>query len=78
MLLPVSLLPGVWGSAGLVYAVAALLLGLAYCAAALVFARRQTRASARLLVLTSLAYLSLLLSAILFDPVVPAAVLHVN
>lgn len=70
VLVPVSLLPGVWGDAGIVYAGAALFLSLSYCAASAVFALRQTRRRARLLLLTSLAYLPLLLGAVLLDPVV--------
>jgi heme O synthase-like polyprenyltransferase len=70
LLLPVSLLPGVRGDAGVVYTAAALLLGCAYAAASAAFAWRECRASARALLLTSLVHLPLLFSAVLFDPVV--------
>ena len=70
LLLPVSLLPSARGDAGLVYTAAALLLGLLYVGAAGAFAWDTTRRSARTLLLVSLAYLPLILSAALFDPVV--------
>ncbi len=69
-LLPLSILPAVDGGAGWIYAGGALLLGLGYAAAALAFALREDPRRARLLLLTSLAYLPLLYSLVLFDPVV--------
>ena len=71
--LPVALLPVVWGEAGPVFGLGALLLGLGYCAAALRFARVQSTRSARTLLFASLIYLPLLLSLVLFDPVVHLA-----
>ncbi len=71
--LPVLLLPTVWGEAGPVYGVGALLLGLGYLWASLRFARAQTTRSARTLLYVSLIYLPLLLSLVLFDPVVHLA-----
>lgn len=71
--LPVALLPVVWGEAGPVFGLGALLLGLGYCAAALSFARTQSTRSARTLLFASLIYLPLLLSLVLFDPVVHLA-----
>lgn len=73
LLLPVSLLPGVRGEAGLVYSAAALVLGCGYALSAGAFAWRETRVTARTLLLVSLAYLPLLFSAVLFDPVVSQA-----
>lgn len=73
VLLPVSLLPGVRGDAGLVYTSAALALGLAYAASSAAFAWRETRTRARTLLLVSLAYLPLVFSAVLFDPAVSQA-----
>jgi protoheme IX farnesyltransferase len=73
LLLPVSLLPGVRGEAGIVYTAAALVLGLAYAASSAFFAWRETRTRARTLLLTSLFYLPLLFAAVLFDPVVSEA-----
>ena len=73
LLLPVSLLPGVRGEAGVLYTGAALLLGLGYVAASAAFAWRESRASARALLVTSLVYLPLVFSAVLFDPVVSQA-----
>ncbi len=70
VLLPVSLLPAVRGDAGLVYAAGALVLGSTYLAASAAFAHRETRKRARAVLLTSLAYLPLSFSLVLFDPVV--------
>jgi len=70
LLLPMSLLPAVRGDAGVVYTMAALVLGLAYTATSAAFARRESAFTARTLLLTSLVYLPLLFSAVLFDPVV--------
>jgi len=70
LLLPVSLLPGVRGQAGIVYVGAALVLGLAYAVSSAFFARRESHATARALLVVSLVYLPLLFSAVLFDPVV--------
>ncbi|MCB9913815.1 MAG: protoheme IX farnesyltransferase [Planctomycetes bacterium] len=67
---PVTLLPVVWGEAGPVYGTGALVLALIYLAAAAGFARAQTTRTARTLLLVSLVYLPLLLSLVLFDPVV--------
>ena len=68
--LPVAFLPVVWGEAGPVYGAGALALGLVYLAASLAFARSRTRRSARTLLFVSLIYLPLILSLVLFDPVV--------
>jgi protoheme IX farnesyltransferase len=76
LLLPVSLLPGVRGDAGIVYTLSALVLGLAYAASSAAFAWRETRVSARTLLFVSLAYLPLLFSAVLFDPAVSQALRH--
>lgn len=76
LLLPVSLLPGVRGEAGIVYSTAAVVLGLAYAACAAAFAWRETRTTARALLVVSLFYLPLLFSAVLFDPVVSQALRH--
>jgi len=73
LLLPVSLLPGVRGEAGLVYTAAAFVLGLAYTTSSALFAWRETEVRARALLLTSLAYLPLLFAAVLFDPAVSEA-----
>jgi protoheme IX farnesyltransferase len=73
LLLPVSLLPGVRGEAGLVFSAAALVLGLGYAVSAALFAWRETTLRARALLLTSLAYLPLLFAAVLIDPVVSEA-----
>lgn len=69
-LLPVSLLPVLKGDAGVVYAVAALVLGGGYCASAFAFALRETAPRARTLLYVSLAYLPALLSITLMDPLV--------
>lgn len=56
-LLPVSLLPSALGLTGLVYAISAFALGLAFIAVGIRFAARRTKPNARLLFLTSLVYL---------------------
>lgn len=66
-LIPVSLLPAYFGSAGTVYACIALVLGFAYLAASIRFALDETRTRARQLLLTSLVYLPLLLLVLTWD-----------
>jgi len=73
VLLFVSLLPLVRGEAGLPYLVAASAAGLAYVASSAAFAWRETRASARAVLLCSLVHLPLLFAAALFDPFVSRA-----
>jgi protoheme IX farnesyltransferase len=69
-LLPVSILTGARGDAGVVYTAGALALGILYLAAAGAFAWRPSERSARLLLLGSLVYLPVLYLFILSDPVV--------
>jgi heme o synthase len=66
-LLPVSLLPSALGLTGLVYAVAALALGLAFIGVGVGFAIRRTKPNARLLFLTSLIYLPALWIVMMLD-----------
>ena len=66
-LIPVSLLPAYFGSAGLVYASVAVVLGIAYLVASIRFAWDETRTSARRVLLTSLVYLPLLLVVLTWD-----------
>jgi protoheme IX farnesyltransferase len=73
VILPVALLPAVEGVAGPVYALSALVLGLAYVGASLAFALREDARRARLVLLVSLVYLPALFSLTLLDPVVRAA-----
>lgn len=73
LLLPVALLPGVRGDAGVVFTAAVLVVGLAYVAASAAFAWRESRTTARALLYVSLVYLPLVFSAALFDPVVSQA-----
>jgi protoheme IX farnesyltransferase len=75
-LLPVVLLPGAWGTAGIVYCLGAVVLSLGYVAASARFALHPDEKSARFLLFTSLAYLPLVLSLVLLDPVVGVAALH--
>ena len=75
-LLPVSLLPGTRGEAGIVYTLGALALGLAYVAASARFAWRPDARSSRLLLLTSLLYLPIYFLLVLADPVVRVGTLH--
>jgi protoheme IX farnesyltransferase len=67
VLLPVAMLPSLWGIAGNLYTCGAPVLGLGYCLASLAFAMRQTSGTARALLWASLTYLPLLFSLILFD-----------
>jgi len=66
-LIPVSLLPTYFGTAGAVYAVVATSLGLAYLIASVRFALQETRASARRVLWTSLVYLPGLLLVLTWD-----------
>jgi protoheme IX farnesyltransferase len=66
-LLPVALMPTVFGFAGPLYFVAALALGLAFLWSAVGLMRAGTLASARRLMVTSLVYLPVLLGVLAFD-----------
>ena len=66
-LLPVSLLPSLWGMAGAVYFVGALLLGLALLSVSSRMASSPSHASARRCFLASIAYLPLLLLLMVWD-----------
>jgi protoheme IX farnesyltransferase len=67
VLIPVSLLPGQFALAGGNYRIAAVLLGLAYLAAAVRFLANETEESARGLLYLSLVYLPVLLSILTWD-----------
>ena len=73
VLLPISLLPALRGQAGWVFTGGALALAGAYVLASALFALRETHGRARAVLLVSLAYLPLLFSLVLFDPVVHRA-----
>ncbi len=66
-LVPVSLLPVPLGLVGGGYLAGALLLGLAFFAACVGFARQRSESAARRLLLTSVAYLPALLAVMLVD-----------
>ena len=66
-LLPVSLLPAWIGSSSLFYGVAATILSVAFLVFAIRFARRPERATARALFLASIAWLPLILLALVLD-----------
>ena len=66
-LIPVSLLPMQCGLAGSTYGIVALVLGIAYLIASLMFAWNETRTSARRLLWTSLVYLPVLLFTLAWD-----------
>jgi protoheme IX farnesyltransferase len=68
-LLPVSLCPFLFQLAGPVYLVAALVLGVAYLACAIRFAKQLDTPSAKKLFLASIIYLPLLLIAMVADKV---------
>jgi protoheme IX farnesyltransferase len=69
-LVPVSLLPSVFGLMGGLYFVGALVLGLVYLAFSLGFARSRTTARARSLMLASIFYFPAVLLVMLLDRVV--------
>jgi protoheme IX farnesyltransferase len=69
-LLPVTLLPSLWGTVGIVYLASAAVLGGCFLALALQLGRRTTRRRAALLFHSSLAYLALLFVAMALDPLV--------
>lgn len=66
-LIPVSLLPSQYGMAGATYSLVALVLGIAYLVASVLFAWDETRQSARRLLWTSLIYLPVLLLTLVWD-----------
>lgn len=68
LLLPVTLVPGLWGEAGLVFTIGATVLGLGYLAASARFAWKPERSTARQLLLVSLVYLPLVLVLAVLDP----------
>ena len=68
VLVPLSLMPGVRGDAGLFYSGAVLLLGLLFVGASLGFARKESVRTARTLLFVSLLYLPLVFCAALLDP----------
>ncbi len=70
----VGLLPFFVGLAGVVYLAAAVVLGLAFLASGVAYARRLDRAAARSVVLASLLYLPLLLAAMAIDRIEPTIV----
>lgn len=67
-LFPVALLPALIGLAGLRYAAAAIVLGAAFVCVAAGLQRHASRTSARRLLVASLLYLPLLLTAMALDP----------
>ena len=72
-LIPVALLPLTAGLAGPFYGIGAGLLSVAYLVASVAFARREDRARARAVVVTSLFYLPLWAGLILTDSLVSAS-----
>ena len=68
-LIPVTLLPALIGMAGVVYFVAALLLGLAFAGFGVLCARSKSRADARQLFLASIVYLPALLAAMMLNKI---------
>ena len=66
--LPISLLPTLHGDAGIVYALAALALGICYVGAAWRFSRREDHARARMLLLVSILYLPAMYAVMFIDP----------
>lgn len=67
VLIPISLIPSHFGLAGSFYEVVAMVLGVAYAAAAVAFFREESRKNARRLLWTSLVYLPGVLLALTFD-----------
>ena len=68
-LVTISLMPALLNMAGIVYFVAALLLGIAFTGFGVVCARSKTRADARQLFLASIVYLPVLLAAMMIDKI---------
>jgi len=66
-LLPISILPSALGMAGLVYAISAFVLGLAFIATGIRFAMRRTKPNARQLFLASLVYLPAVWGIMMID-----------
>jgi heme o synthase len=74
-LVPVSLVPTLYGSAGPLYVIGAVVLGLGFLAAGIGFARAKTTAHARHLMRASLLYLPGLLALLLLDAALRGAFL---
>lgn len=70
-LIPVSVCPALFGTAGVIYFFGALLFGLAFLWCAIQFSRELTRARARQLFFASILYLPLLLGLMALDKVRP-------
>jgi protoheme IX farnesyltransferase len=68
-LLPVTLLPAIWGTVGIVYLASAIGLGGLFLTLTLRLARQASRRRAALLFHSSLAYLALLFVAMALDPI---------
>ncbi|HEY1923383.1 MAG TPA: heme o synthase [Tepidisphaeraceae bacterium] len=66
-LLPVSLLPVMFGVTGEIYTISAVLLGVGFFAACMSCATRRTRAEARKLFFASIIYLPVLLAVLMLD-----------
>lgn len=66
-LIPISLIPGWLGMAGLLYSLTAVALGVVYVAASLDFAWHESRRSARRVLWTSLIYLPVILAVLAGD-----------
>jgi protoheme IX farnesyltransferase len=69
VLVPLSLVPSLLGLMGQIYFAGALVLGLAYLAACIFFARTRTTSGARWLMLVSILYFPALLLVMLLDRV---------
>lgn len=67
LLLPASIIPFLLGLTGAIYPIAAFALGVAFLWCALLFSRRLTTTTARLLFLVSVIYLPVLLSVMVLD-----------
>ncbi|MBL8859099.1 MAG: protoheme IX farnesyltransferase [Planctomycetes bacterium] len=76
VLLPVSMVPALFGGAGVVFCAGTLVVGMIYCAASLLFAFKPQRATARTLLLVSLAYLPIVLALVVFDPATGVMAAH--
>jgi protoheme IX farnesyltransferase len=66
-LIPVSLIPALWGMSGRIYLVGALLLGLWFLYSGVRVASERTLSRARGVLLTSVLYLPLIYGLMLFD-----------
>ena len=70
MLIPVSILPYLYGSSGFIYLTGVLILSFVFLLSAVPMAREKSNKSAKLLLKSSVLYLPVLLFLIVFDKLI--------